>query len=63
VLQAKVFLAFTPVHEPETAPHRNARLAGLKDITTILHRYAASWSHMVLHCCQCRAKYCSSRRS
>jgi hypothetical protein len=36
--QAKVFLAFMPVHEPETAPHRNARLAGLKDIITILHR-------------------------
>lgn len=43
VLQAKVFLAFMPVHEPETALHRNARLAGLKDITTILHRCRLSW--------------------
>ena len=43
-LQAKVFLAFLPVHEPETAPHRNARLAGLKDIITILHRCAAAVS-------------------
>ena len=40
LVQAKVFLALMPVHEPETAPHRNARLAGLKDIVTILHRCA-----------------------
>ena len=41
LVQAKVFLALMPVHEPETAPHRNARLAGLKDIVTILHRCAS----------------------
>jgi len=39
--QAKVFLAFVPVHEPETAHHRNARQAALKDIIALLHRCEA----------------------
>lgn len=54
--QAKVFLALMPVHEPETAPHRNARLAGLKDIVTILHRCANLQSQhpaLLMLACQC----------
>lgn len=45
--QAKVFLAFVPVHEPETAHHRNARQAALKDIIALLHRCEARGT--VLH--------------
>jgi hypothetical protein len=56
MVQAKVFLALMPVHEPETAPHRNARLAGLKDIVTILHRCANLQSlhpAFLMLACQC----------